>query len=64
MSDSQLADLQNMRMLLQEARDFARELAYHRRVRLEAVLGRALEEVDHHPWSNGSHSIGHPRWSL
>jgi hypothetical protein len=35
-----------MRMLLQEARDFARELAYHRRVRLEAVLGRALEEVD------------------
>ena len=46
MSDSQLADLQNMRMLLQEARDFARELAYYRRVRLEAVLGRALEEVD------------------
>ena len=46
MADSQLADLQNMRMLLHEARDFARELAYHRRVRLEAVLGRALEEVD------------------
>jgi hypothetical protein len=46
MADSQLADLQNMRVLLQEARDLARDLAYHRRVRLEAVLGRALEEVD------------------
>ncbi len=46
MADSQLADLQNMRVLLQEARDLARDLAYHRRVRLEAVLGQALEEVD------------------
>lgn len=46
MADSQLADLKNMRVLLQEARDLARDLAYHRRVRLEAVLGRALEEVD------------------
>ena len=44
MADSQLADLQNMRVLLQEARDLARDLAYHRRVRLEAVLGQALEE--------------------
>jgi hypothetical protein len=46
MAESQLADLQNMRVLLQEARDLARDLAYHRRVRLEAVLGQALEEVD------------------
>ena len=46
MADSQLADLQNMRVLLQEARCLARDLAYHRRARLEAVLGRALEEVD------------------
>jgi hypothetical protein len=46
MADSQLADLQNMRVLLQEARGLARDLAYHRRARLEAVLGRALEEVD------------------
>jgi hypothetical protein len=35
-----------MRVLLQEARGLARDLAYHRRVRLEAVLGRAIEEVD------------------
>ena len=46
MADSQLADLQNMRVLLQEARGLARDLAYHRRARLEAVLGWALEEVD------------------
>ena len=35
-----------MRVLLEEARVLARNLAYHRRARLEAVLGRALEE-DH-----------------
>jgi hypothetical protein len=46
MADTQLADLQNMRVLLQEVRGLARDLAYHRRARLEAVLGRALEEVD------------------
>jgi hypothetical protein len=47
MANSQLAELQNMRVLLEEARVLARDLAYHRRARLEAVLGRALEEVDH-----------------
>ena len=47
MAVSQLAELQNMRVLLEEARVLARDLAYHRRARLEAVLGRALEEVDH-----------------
>jgi hypothetical protein len=47
MADSQLAELQNMRVLLEEARVLARGLAYHRRVRLEAALGWALEEVDH-----------------
>ena len=46
MADSQLAELQNMRVLLEEARGLARNLAYHRRVRLEAVLERAVEEVD------------------
>jgi hypothetical protein len=46
MADSQLAELQNMRVLLEAGRGLARDLAYHRRVRLEAVLGRALEEVD------------------
>lgn len=47
MADSQLVELRNMRVLLEEARVLARDLAYHRRARLEAVLGRALEEVDH-----------------
>jgi hypothetical protein len=46
MANSQLDDLRHMRVLLEEARALARNLAYHRRVRLEAVLGRALEEVD------------------
>jgi hypothetical protein len=35
-----------MRGLLEEARLFARNLAYHRRASLEAVLGQALEEVE------------------
>ncbi len=47
MADSQLSELRNMRVLLEEARMLARSLAYHRRARLEDVLGRALEEVDH-----------------
>jgi hypothetical protein len=38
--------LRNMRVLLEEARVRARNLAYHRRARLEEALGRALEEVD------------------
>ena len=46
MAESQLDELQNMRVLLEEARGLARDLAYHRRVRLEAVLERAVEEVD------------------
>jgi hypothetical protein len=46
MGESQLVELQNMRVLLEEARVLTRNLAYHRRVRLEDVLGRALEEVD------------------
>ena len=46
MTDSRLDQLQNMRVLLEEARWLARDLAYHRRERLEAVLGRAVEEVD------------------
>lgn len=35
-----------MRVVLEQARLLARELAYHRRARLEAIIGRALEEVD------------------
>jgi hypothetical protein len=45
MADSQLAEVRNMRVLLEEARVLARNLAYHRRARLEAVLGQALEEL-------------------
>jgi hypothetical protein len=44
--ESQLTELRNMRVLLEEARVLARNLAYHRRARLEDVVGQALEEVD------------------
>jgi hypothetical protein len=47
MAESQLSELRNLRVLLEEARVLARSLAYHRRARLEDVLGRALDEVDH-----------------
>ncbi len=43
---SQLGELRNMRVLLEEARELTRDLSYHRRARLEAVIGRALEGVD------------------
>ncbi len=46
MAESQLSELQNMRVLLEEARVLARDLAYHRRAVLEAVIGQALDEVD------------------
>ena len=46
MAESQLAELQNMRVLLEQARLLARDLAYHRRARLETQLGFVLEEVD------------------
>jgi len=48
MAESQLSELRNMRVLLEEARLRASILAYHRRARLEDVLGRALDEVDRH----------------
>ena len=46
MAESQLSELQNMRVLLEEARGLSRNLAYHRRTRLETKIGEALEEVD------------------
>ena len=46
MAESQLAELRNMRVLMEDAWMLARNLAYHRRARLEEVLGRALEEVE------------------
>ena len=45
-SDSQLSELRNRRVLLEEARALSRNLAYHRRVSLEGRIGEALEEVD------------------
>jgi hypothetical protein len=46
MAESQLVELQNMRVLLEEARLLARNLAYHRRAKLEAKLELVLSEVD------------------
>jgi hypothetical protein len=46
MAESQLSELQNARVLLEEARGLSRNLAYHRRVRLETAIGEALDEVD------------------
>jgi hypothetical protein len=46
MAESQLSEVQNMRVLLEEARGLSRNLSYHRRARLESTIGEALEEVD------------------
>ena len=46
MAESQLSELQNMRVLLEEARGLLRDLAYHRRARLESRIGEVLDEVD------------------
>src|SRR5215203_7219385 len=43
--ESQLSELQNTRVLLEEARGLSRNLAYHRRARLEATIGRPLDKV-------------------
>ncbi len=45
MAESQILELQNMRVLLEEARQLARNLAYHRRARLESTISQALDEV-------------------
>jgi len=46
MAESQLSELRNMRVLLEETRVRGRTLAYHRRARLETIIGQALDEVD------------------
>jgi hypothetical protein len=46
MAESQLSELHNARVLLEEARSLSRNLAYHRRAQLEARIGEALDEVD------------------
>jgi hypothetical protein len=46
LAESQLAELQNMRVLLEEARGRSRNLAYHRRALLESRIGEALDGVN------------------
>jgi hypothetical protein len=46
MGESQLSELQNMRVLLKEANLLTRNLAYHRRAKLEARLDLVLHEVE------------------
>ena len=46
MAESQLAELQNMRVLLEEAGLLARNLAYHRRAKIEARLELVLLEIE------------------
>jgi hypothetical protein len=46
MAESQLAELQNMRVLIEQARMFARNLAYHRRAEIEANLELVLVEIE------------------
>jgi hypothetical protein len=46
MAESQLAELQNMRVLLQEANLLTRNLAYHRRAKLEARLELMIYELE------------------
>lgn len=46
MAESQLSKLQNMRVLLEEARGLSRNLVSHPRARLESRIVEALDEVD------------------
>ena len=46
MAESQVSELQNMRVLLEEARLLARNLAYHRRATLESSIGQTLDEIE------------------
>ena len=45
-AESQLSELQNMRVLLEEASLLTRNLAYHRKAKLEARLELVLYEID------------------
>ena len=44
--ESRLVELRSMRVLLEEARELACNLAYHRRARLEGLPQRAPDQVD------------------
>ncbi len=46
MAESQLVELQNMRVLLEEASLLTRNLAYHRRAKLEARLELLIYELE------------------
>jgi hypothetical protein len=46
MAESQIAELQNVRVLLEEARSQTANLSEHRRRRLQAPIRAALGEVD------------------
>jgi hypothetical protein len=46
MAESQLSELQNMRVLLQEANLLTRNLAYHRRAKIEARLELVIYEIE------------------
>jgi hypothetical protein len=46
LAESQLAELQNMRVLLEEASLLTRNLAYHRRAKLEARLELVFYELE------------------
>jgi len=46
MAESQLVGLQNMRVLLEDTRLLAHNLAYHRRAKIEARLDLVLFEVE------------------
>jgi len=46
MAESQLSELQNMRVFLEEARLHARNLAYHRKAKIEARLNLVVHEIE------------------
>jgi hypothetical protein len=46
MAESQLSELRNMSVLLEEVRLLTRNLAYHRRAKLEARLDLVLYELE------------------
>ena len=46
MAESQLVQLRNMRVLVEETKKLGRSLAYHRRVKIEARLDLAFTEIE------------------
>ena len=46
MTESQPSELQNVLVLLEEARGLSRNFAFRRRVRPQTKIGEVLEEVD------------------